>query len=522
MTSMNPPDESILGITVLSRCGGGAYGEVYYCQDASGKRLAMKVVSKVKLGEDWRRELKGLTSYRKLTEDTPGLLRIYHVAEDDDTLVYTMEPADAVPGHDTYVPDTLARRLANGPLPQGDLLPTLEGILNGIAALHTAGFAHRDIKPENILFVGGKPKLADMGLLSPLSGAMTRLAGTLDYLPPEQRTGTASDMRTSHRHNDLYAFGKIVYCCVSGKNASDFPSIPRDMPLTLPTKLLFRLALNLCDREPTRRVSNLPEVQREFARVARLCQTGEGLFDRIGYSLATLFRNIRSMCIRLPRWIRRHWLVSTMAFMAFAAGGYALTHYLTSMPDETSIALAQTLQDQRTVAADNHPNATAFTFYDGMYSVAIPSGWSAFDHEAIMGVKDMNRFVRFIHGMIVPEEKDGNATTIITLIVHPLTANDMLNKSKDEQLALLKQILGYDIEAIALRQYTNQRLNLETVLLVGEVAPSKVLVSFAYPRDDHTLLVSVLMQQEKYEQDMGTFLAISDSLVYHNRVKVAP
>ena len=75
---------------------------------------------------------------------------------------------------------------------------------------------------------------------------MTLLAGMLDYLLPEQRTGAASDKRTSHRHNDLYAFGKIVYCCVSGKNASEFPSLPSDIPLTLPTKLLFRLALGLC------------------------------------------------------------------------------------------------------------------------------------------------------------------------------------------------------------------------------------------------------------------------------------
>ena len=105
-------------LTVVRHCGGGSYGDVYYCRDISGKSLSLKVVSKQRIGSEWRRELKGITNYRKLSEETPGLLRIYHVGEDDECFFYTMEPADAVAGEGRYVPDTLSRRLEKGPLPQ--------------------------------------------------------------------------------------------------------------------------------------------------------------------------------------------------------------------------------------------------------------------------------------------------------------------------------------------------------------------------------------------------------------------
>ncbi|MGI6355776.1 MAG: protein kinase domain-containing protein, partial [Lentisphaeria bacterium] len=157
------------------------------------------------------------------TEDSPLLLNIFHVGEDESNFYYSMEPADAVVNAEDYVPDTLARRLASGALSAETLIPVLRDILAAIRVLHEAGFTHRDIKPENILFINGKPKLADLGLLSPLSGTMTQLAGTLDFLPPEERSREQSpNSRDSRQRNDLYAFGKIIYCCITGNGADQF------------------------------------------------------------------------------------------------------------------------------------------------------------------------------------------------------------------------------------------------------------------------------------------------------------
>ena len=40
------------GLRLTVWCGGGAYGDVYVCKDISGRKLAVKIVSKFKLGGD--------------------------------------------------------------------------------------------------------------------------------------------------------------------------------------------------------------------------------------------------------------------------------------------------------------------------------------------------------------------------------------------------------------------------------------------------------------------------------------
>ncbi|MBO5307052.1 MAG: protein kinase [Lentisphaeria bacterium] len=270
------------GLRLLELCGSGAYGTVWFCEDISGKHMAVKIISKRKLGAHWERELKGVINYRKITENAPGLLQIFHVEEDDENFFYTMEAADSVSPYE-YIPDTLARRLQNGPLPQNELENVLTEVFDGIRQIHKAGFTHRDIKPDNILFVKGVPKIADIGLLSSLSVTMTQLAGTWEFIPPEERAFEASDStdRTSRQQNDLYAFGKVIYCAVTGKNPEEFPAVPQDLPLLGATKYFFRLALAMCRKDPYLRLNNIEKVETEFTRIKRKLQNGEHLSDRI-------------------------------------------------------------------------------------------------------------------------------------------------------------------------------------------------------------------------------------------------
>ena len=37
------------GLKLLAHCGGGAYGDVFYSEDISGRRMAVKIISKKKL-----------------------------------------------------------------------------------------------------------------------------------------------------------------------------------------------------------------------------------------------------------------------------------------------------------------------------------------------------------------------------------------------------------------------------------------------------------------------------------------
>ena len=261
------PGDTIHGLKIIALCGSGGYGEVYYCEDISRRKLALKVVWKQRLGHAWERELKGVTNYCRITETSPHLLKIFHIAEDNDSFYYTMEAADSAEAG-RYVPDTLAHRLQSGPLPAWQLYPVLRKVFDGLETLHSAGFAHRDIKPDNILFVNGEPKLGDIGLLSSLSNSMTGLAGTFDFLPPEARPDSGD--RTSRQRGDLYAFGKVIYCAATGLSPTEFPTVPTQERLTRELKLFLNLAFRLCARDPRRRICDVTKLAAD--RFSEVCE----------------------------------------------------------------------------------------------------------------------------------------------------------------------------------------------------------------------------------------------------------
>ena len=303
------------GLSLTGYCGWGAYGEVYVCEDISGREMAVKIVSKNKLGDDWERELRGVINYRKITENAPELLQIFHVEEDDETFFYTMEAADSIT-EDGYSPDTLAARLKSGPLPKTKLYPVLTAIFSGIKTIHDAGFAHRDIKPDNIIFVKGKPKLGDIGLLSSLSATHTQLAGTLDFLPPEERaSGSSGTDRRSRQKNDLYAFGKVIYCSVTGCGPQDFPTVPAGLALTPELKFFLRLAFRLCGKDPLLRLDSLEKTEMELARIEHQIQYGETFLDKVRYAVHEVLTRLSGELLAFAYWSRKHWFFMVIAII---------------------------------------------------------------------------------------------------------------------------------------------------------------------------------------------------------------
>ena len=303
------------GLRLTACCGGGAYGEVYVCEDISGRKLAVKIISKIKLGDDWERELRGVSNYRKITEDAPELLQIYHVEEDAETFFYTMEAADSV-SPEKYQADTLAERLKNGPLPRQELYPILTSIFNGIRIIHDAGFAHRDIKPDNIIFVKGQPKLSDIGLLSSLSATYTQLAGTLEFLPPEERSSDSPGTdRKSRQKNDLYALGKVIYCSATGCSPQDFPTVPAELPLTPELKFFLRLAFRLCNKDPLLRLDSLEKTTAELTEIDRKLKYGETFRDKCHYAVREVLTYLSAELLAFARWSRRRWIFMVIAII---------------------------------------------------------------------------------------------------------------------------------------------------------------------------------------------------------------
>jgi serine/threonine protein kinase len=105
-----------------------------------------------------------------------------------------------------------------GPLELKEILRIGMQTAAGLAAAHTQGLIHRDIKPANILLENGveRVKITDFGLARAVADAsLTQsgvVAGTPQYMSPEQARGEAVDQRT-----DLFSLGSVLYAMCTGR-----------------------------------------------------------------------------------------------------------------------------------------------------------------------------------------------------------------------------------------------------------------------------------------------------------------
>jgi len=115
---------------------------------------------------------------------------------------------------------SLDRVLAQAPLPVGGALRLGAALARALAGVHRLGIVHRDIKPQNVLvdFERRDIRLIDFGVAifrrsSVEAAAFEDLAGTLDYMAPEQ-TGRMN--RVIDSRADLYALGATLYQMLTG------------------------------------------------------------------------------------------------------------------------------------------------------------------------------------------------------------------------------------------------------------------------------------------------------------------
>ncbi len=121
---------------------------------------------------------------------------------------------------DNYTPHTLRADLAKGRLPAAKVLEIGLALSEALSHLHSNGLVHRgDVKPSNVIFVNGRPKLADIGLVTDASDQCS-IVGTEGYLPPEG-PGTPQA--------DIFALGKVLYEAATGMDRREFPKLPEDL-----------------------------------------------------------------------------------------------------------------------------------------------------------------------------------------------------------------------------------------------------------------------------------------------------
>src|SRR6266436_6186597 len=179
---------------MLRRIGGGSYGEVWLARNVMGTCRAVKVVFRKRFHFEspYEREFTGIRKIEPISRSHEGRVDILQIGRDDSAgyFYYVMELADDQQAGQkidpaTYAPRTLQHEIENrGRLPLDECLQIGVALAHALGHLHHHGLIHRDIKPSNIIFVGGIPKLADIGLVAETTEAKS-FVGTVGFIPPE-------------------------------------------------------------------------------------------------------------------------------------------------------------------------------------------------------------------------------------------------------------------------------------------------------------------------------------------------
>ena len=226
------PTPSIPDHEVVRQIGSGAYGEVWLAKALTGAWRAVKIVWREDFEDErtFNREFEGILQYEPIARNHPGLVHILHVGRHDEGspfYYYVMELGDDARtgvhiNPDEYIPRTLQtdkKFSGNKPLPLDYCLEVGSQLAHALLYLHSKNLTHRDIKPANVIFVNGRPKLADIGLVAHLD--QRSFVGTEGFIPPDG-PGT--------RRADVYALAKVLYEISTGKDRMDFPELPDELP----------------------------------------------------------------------------------------------------------------------------------------------------------------------------------------------------------------------------------------------------------------------------------------------------
>ncbi|MGH6689446.1 MAG: protein kinase domain-containing protein [Vicinamibacterales bacterium] len=288
---MLAPGTRLGGYEVDSLLGEGGMGTVYRARDTKLQRqVAIKVLRSEVAGDPdrlarFRREARVLAALNH-----PNIAAIYGLEDHEGMPFLVLELVDG---------DTLAERIAAGPVPVDDALPIARQMADALEAAHELGIVHRDLKPANVkLTPAGTVKVLDFGLAKAYSGESVGVSstdlsnsptltaqrtepgiilGTAAYMSPEQVRGKQVDKRA-----DVWAFGVVLFEMLTGHRlfAGDTVSDTLAAVLTqepdwsgLPKNVPWRAAelLRSClEKDPRSRVRDIGDarLQLEATRLA--------------------------------------------------------------------------------------------------------------------------------------------------------------------------------------------------------------------------------------------------------------
>ncbi len=214
---------------ITGAVGAGGMGHVYRAKDTRlDREVAIKVLPATLAGDEqfrarFEREARAVSSLNH-----PHICTLHDLGREtlDGSVIHYLV-LELIEG------ESLADRLAKGPLPVDQILTHAIQIASALDAAHRHGIVHRDLKPGNIMLTRSGAKLLDFGLAKTRNGPVpegvstlpTRekpltehgtILGTFQYMAPEQLEGQEADART-----DIFALGAVLHEMATGHKAFD-------------------------------------------------------------------------------------------------------------------------------------------------------------------------------------------------------------------------------------------------------------------------------------------------------------
>lgn len=202
---------------LLDEIARGGMGIVYRARQRSlGRIVALKMIRPEQFADEdevrrFRDEANVVAKLRH-----PAIVAIHDLGVDAGRHFFTM---DLIEG------ESLAGRLARGPLQCREAANLVRIVAGAVAHAHSRQIVHRDLKPANILLdENGAPHVTDFGLAlrrpegveatpgETLPGGA--IVGTPGFMPPEQAAGRPYVVGPTL---DVYALGAVLYATLTGR-----------------------------------------------------------------------------------------------------------------------------------------------------------------------------------------------------------------------------------------------------------------------------------------------------------------
>jgi eukaryotic-like serine/threonine-protein kinase len=280
------PGTKLGAYEVVALIGAGGMGEVYRGRDTRLDRLvAIKILpaalaADAGLRDRFEREARAISSLSH-----PHICALFDVGRHDGTDFLVLELLEG---------ETLAQRLAGGPIPPAQALTIAIQICDALDKAHRSGIVHRDLKPANVMLTKAGAKLLDFGLAKGAAPVVTggglsmlpttpanltaqgTILGTFQYMAPEQIEGLEADART-----DIFAFGALLFEMLTGRpafegktRASLLGAILKDEPprtssvQPLAPKALDRILATCLAKDPDDRYQSARDLLRDLKWIA--------------------------------------------------------------------------------------------------------------------------------------------------------------------------------------------------------------------------------------------------------------